>query len=226
MCLCSINIKGLQVYPVPPWCFLVWRCWLPVACMPPLGWPLFRCWHLCSYSFSLCLVLIIGRGGGVGWWGCGDVMWWVLTWTEPIPPCLLTDFVCRYPWSSDAPMGGPHQSDSNPTLDVSTRFREGAQAAQTSRQIWKPWICLSSRITHLSQIYRFQRVQWECLSMQTDRFIVHMYRSSYGIPIVSDVPNTLTRQSFGTNDAPRDPLNGPFTCNHYRKRPNLRYVYL
>ena len=38
---------------------------------------------------------------------------------------LHTDFVCMYPWSSDTPVGGPHQSDSNPTLDVSTRLWVG-----------------------------------------------------------------------------------------------------
>ena len=101
-----------------------------VACMPPLGWPLCRRCPLCLFGFSRGLVPIIWWGGGVVCWGCGDVMWWVLTWTAPIPPVfslrsLHTDFVCRYLWSLDAPVGGPHQSYDDPILNVSTRLQLG-----------------------------------------------------------------------------------------------------
>ena len=38
---------------------------------------------------------------------------------------LHTYFVCRHPWPSDALVCGPHQSDCNPTIDVSTRLWVG-----------------------------------------------------------------------------------------------------
>ena len=47
--------------------------------------------------------------------------------SRPIFPLrsLHTDSVCRYPRTSDAPVGGSHQCDGNPTRDVSTRLRIG-----------------------------------------------------------------------------------------------------
>ena len=38
---------------------------------------------------------------------------------------LNTDPMLRHPESPDAPMCGPHQSDGNPTLDVTARPRVG-----------------------------------------------------------------------------------------------------
>ena len=42
----------------------------------------------------------------------------------PLGP-LHADPVCRHPGSSYAAVGGAHQSDRNPNLDVSTRLRVG-----------------------------------------------------------------------------------------------------
>ena len=73
MCVFYINIKGGQVYPVPPWCCLVRRCVLPGACMHPLGWTLCRRRHLSIYDF-LPLGPVSLVGWGVGWWGCVNLM--------------------------------------------------------------------------------------------------------------------------------------------------------
>ena len=72
-----------------------------------------------------------GRGGG------GEFLWCDCVWGFPFLPeqgqsrpifplqSLHTDSVCRYPRTSDAPVGGSHQCDGNPTRDVSTRLRVG-----------------------------------------------------------------------------------------------------
>ena len=41
--------------------------------------------------------------------------------------------------------------------------------------------------------------------------IVHTYRQSDGISTILDDSNTITSQSAGTNDAPKDPLLVPIT---------------
>ena len=47
--------------------------------------------------------------------------------------------------------------------------------------------------------------------MHPDRGIVLMNRCPEGLSIIPDVSNTLTLQSSGTNDSPRDPLRVPIT---------------
>ena len=47
--------------------------------------------------------------------------------------------------------------------------------------------------------------------MHLDIKIIRSYRRSDGIYTRLDDPNTLTRQSDGTNDAPREPIHGPVT---------------
>ena len=44
-----------------------------------------------------------------------------------------------------------------------------------------------------------------------DILIVHTYRCSYGITTIPDDLNTLSYQSVGENDAPRDPIYVPVT---------------
>ena len=41
--------------------------------------------------------------------------------------------------------------------------------------------------------------------------ILRTYRRSDGLYTIPDGPNTITCQSDGTNDVPRDPLHGPIT---------------
>ena len=62
--------------------------------------------------------------------------------------------------------------------------------------------------------------------MYPDRGIVHTYRQSDGLSTRPDGPNTLTRQSACTNDAPRYPASLP----HYvescpRHVPIYVYIY-
>ena len=45
--------------------------------------------------------------------------------------------------------------------------------------------------------------------MHPDRGIVRTYISLDGLSTILDDQNTLTHQSADTNNAPRDPLNGP-----------------
>ena len=133
MCVWSINIKGGRVYPVPPWCCLVRICVLPGTCMHPLVWPLFRHRPLSLFGFwSFFRRLDQFHGWGGVLVGGGVLIWCVGRLAEklqssPVFPLqsLHTDFVCRCPWSSDTPVCGLHQSDGNPTLDVSTRLRVG-----------------------------------------------------------------------------------------------------
>ena len=68
MCVCSINIKGGQVYHVPPWCCLVRLCGIPGACMHPLGWLLCRRRPLSLFGFSAVGARFLG---GVGGWLVG-----------------------------------------------------------------------------------------------------------------------------------------------------------
>ena len=52
--------------------------------------------------------------------------------------------------------------------------------------------------------------------MHTKRLIVRMYRKSDVLYSIPDEPNTLTRQSTGTNDAPGELLQTPMkfiTCS-------------
>ena len=51
--------------------------------------------------------------------------------------------------------------------------------------------------------------------MHPDREIVHMTRRSYGIYTRPDIPNTLTHQSSGTNDTPREPLHSPLQVHDW-----------
>ena len=46
--------------------------------------------------------------------------------------------------------------------------------------------------------------------MHLEKVLVHMDRRSCGSLLRQDDPNTLTRQSYNTNDAPRDPP--PWPC--------------
>ena len=64
--------------------------------------------------------------------GGGGLIWCVERLPEqressPVVPLrsLHTDFVCRHPWPLETRVCGPHQSDGNPNLDVSTRLRVG-----------------------------------------------------------------------------------------------------
>ena len=127
MCICCINIKGGQVYPVPPQCWMFKRRLLPGSCVHPLGWPLCRRW-------PLFIIGLTPRGPTaevgrvlVGWGEnliCGVERLPEQRQAGPDFPLrsLHTDFLCRHLWPSDAPVCGPHQSDCNPTLDVSTRL--------------------------------------------------------------------------------------------------------
>ena len=47
--------------------------------------------------------------------------------------------------------------------------------------------------------------------MHPYRGIVRTYIRSYGLSMISDNPNTLTVQSSGTNNTPRDLLHGTVT---------------
>ena len=58
--------------------------------------------------------------------------------------------------------------------------------------------------------------------MHPDIRIVCTYIQCYGLPNRPDDHNTLTRQSTDTNDAPRDPLDGPVTWNPARLTDMLR----
>ena len=60
------------------------------------------------------------------------------------------------------------------------------------------------------------------MSMHPDIRIVCTYIQCYGLPNRPDDHNTLTRQSTDTNDAPRDPLDGPVTWNPARFKDLLR----
>ena len=70
---------------------------------------------------------MLGRGVGFNW------PWYLLArLPEEVEPgavfplqALDANFVRRHPRTLDAPMFGPHKSDDNPTLDVSTRPRVG-----------------------------------------------------------------------------------------------------
>ena len=55
--------------------------------------------------------------------------------------------------------------------------------------------------------------------MQTYRGIVRTYRQVYGLSTRPDNHNNLTHQSADMNDAPRDPLHVPVTCNTARTQP-------
>ena len=50
--------------------------------------------------------------------------------------------------------------------------------------------------------------------MHPDRVIVCMDIFSDGLSMRQDGPNTLTCQSTGMHDAPRDPLHGPVIGHH------------
>ena len=49
-----------------------------------------------------------------------------------------------------------------------------------------------------------------------------MYRRSEGLSMRPDDPNTLTRQSAGTNDAPRDLTPRPHYMESWQTRPTIR----
>ena len=125
MCVCSINITGGTGVPCPPLVLpdqSLWAAWclyasLGLAPVPSLA--------LVSFWFFRCLDPILGFGVGLVGGGvlipCFERLPEHLQ-SSPVFPfwSLHTNFVCRYPWSSDTPVCGPHQSDGNPTLVLST----------------------------------------------------------------------------------------------------------
>ena len=60
--------------------------------------------------------------------------------------------------------------------------------------------------------------------MHPERGILHTHIWSDSISTRPDKPNTLTRQSDNTNDAPRDPLPPPDSHHHYT--PNFMCCYV
>ena len=110
MCLL---LKGGHVYHVPP---------LSVSAVP-----------LCCRIPDI--TLGVGGGGmvdagGLGVWGSGLVVGALACLPEEVDPwsilplgTLHIDPVFRHPGSSYAAVGGAHQSDCNPTLDLSARLR-------------------------------------------------------------------------------------------------------
>ena len=61
--------------------------------------------------------------------------------------------------------------------------------------------------------------------MHPYRGIVLTNRRWYGLYTIPDDSNTLTRQSVGTSNTPREPICGPFIWNPARHGPNYVYVY-
>ena len=62
--------------------------------------------------------------------------------------------------------------------------------------------------------------------MHPYRGILRMEKWSDGLSTIPGDPNTLTRQSSGTNDAPRDLLHGLVTWNTSRHGPYYVYTYV
>ena len=63
------------------------------------------------------------------------------------------------------------------------------------------------------------------MSMHPDRLIVCTYIRSVGLSMVLDDLNTLTLQSGGMNNAPRDPLHGSVTWNPSWQGTTYVWVY-
>ena len=112
--------------PYPPFCALV---------APPCAFVVVK---VIAPALAVCACVVLGLGWCKGWGKGGEgggLMGFGVSCArlpEYVQPgaifplwMLSADTMRRNPGSPDAPMHGPHQSDVNTTIDVTTRLRVG-----------------------------------------------------------------------------------------------------
>ena len=124
-----LNFKGGQLYPAPP--IVSWSG--AGLSLVPVGLPWGVSCAVVGPRYFVFWCREVGMQGWVGGWvGGGLVCGGGARLPEQCQAVLVfplrslhTDFLCRHPWPSDAPVCGPQKSDCNPTLDVSARLWVG-----------------------------------------------------------------------------------------------------